>query len=98
MTGAEGYWQIGRNLCAAFILSNSWGDMQHNNVKLVCAWCGDVLSGSDSAPVSHGICIGCYKRVEASFKLAGNSREAEVDETAETVAMSRETLTRQPMM
>jgi hypothetical protein len=29
-------------------------------VKVVCAWCGNVLSGpEDGGPVSHGICGSC---------------------------------------
>lgn len=76
--------------------------MKNRNVKLICAWCDTVLGGADSAPVSHGICPDCYEQVEASIvplRLRGHvdatsAADSDVDEDAETVAMSRSSISR----
>lgn len=36
-------------------------------MRVVCAWCGDELSGK-SGPVSHGICPSCSLTVERAFQ------------------------------
>ena len=37
-----------------------------HRMRVVCAWCGDVLSGA-AGPVSHGICASCSLTVERAF-------------------------------
>ncbi len=40
-------------------------------MRVVCAWCGVVLSESTGAgPVSHGICASCSLSVEQAFYKA----------------------------
>jgi hypothetical protein len=36
-------------------------------MRVVCAWCGVVLSEAESGPVSHGICDSCSLTVERAF-------------------------------
>ena len=46
-------------------------------MRVVCAWCGAVLSESHSGPVSHGICPSCSLTVERAFlkaKVAKNGK------------------------
>ena len=36
-------------------------------MRVVCAWCGVLLSESQAGPVSHGICASCSLTVERAF-------------------------------
>ena len=39
-------------------------------LKVVCAWCGKHLKGSETAvEVSHGICDACQTKTEADYPL-----------------------------
>lgn len=40
-----------------------------DDFKVVCAWCGHHISGSDGAAnTSHGICQGCSERQREEFE------------------------------
>lgn len=39
-------------------------------MRVVCAWCGAVLSEASGGPVSHGICASCSLTVERAFVQA----------------------------
>lgn len=37
-------------------------------MKTVCAWCGKTLHETPGRDLSHGICPGCYRAMEAELK------------------------------
>ena len=48
-------------------------------MKVICAWCGQLLGVKDGKGVSHGICKGCKsKTLEELNKEAGNELSGKV--------------------
>ena len=47
-------------------------------LKVVCAWCGKHLKGSETAgDVSHGICEACQTKTVADYPLLAAQRGAD---------------------
>ena len=59
--------------------------------KVVCAWCGKHLNGSDSSvDVSHGICEECQEKAVADLPrpMAGQREEDRSDFRGERQALN----------
>jgi hypothetical protein len=52
-------------------------------MRVVCAWCGQMLK-EGRGPVSHGICLRCARRFEASFASRRRTVRAETATPAGT--------------